>query len=189
MDNKYILTLVCVIHVYTAKLWSTEMSLSKGEVRHSSSWWYEKFITQRMMPPTPSTSLVYSHPVDSDIHMNKGYVSRLLLKWNECSYVVSSRYPNLPSVIKTCSSFWYTAWGAMWFVLCAVIAIVTRTKMLVCSPSHSDQYLHRANTTTGINSKNNINKENNKKAKHTHNYTHSPVLLLYLQHVELLTIV
>jgi len=47
----------------------------------------------------------YSHAVDSDIHMNKGYVSRLLLKWNECSYVALSSYLNLLSVIKACSSF------------------------------------------------------------------------------------
>ena len=36
-----------------------------------------------------------------------------------------------------------------------------------CPHGHSDQYLHRENTTTGINSKNNNNNNNNKKAKHT----------------------
>jgi len=34
-----------------------------------------------------------------------------------------------------CSSLWYTTWGAMWFVFCAVVVLATviRTKMLVCS--------------------------------------------------------
>jgi len=92
----------------------------------------DHFIRQRMILPTTPR---YSHAVDSDIHMNKGYVSRLLLKWNECSYVALSSYLNLLSVIKACSSFWYTTWDAMWFVFCAVIVLATviRTKMLVCS--------------------------------------------------------
>ena len=52
--------------------------------------------------------------------------------WDEKN-VCCIKYPTLLFVIKACSSFWYTAWDAMCFWLCAVVTTVMRMKIPACS--------------------------------------------------------
>jgi len=74
---------------------------------------------------TPHNSLVYSHTVDSDIHMNNGYVyidgswsGKNVAMLHQVATLICYQWSK-----HACSSLWYTTWGATWFVLHAVIAL------------------------------------------------------------------